>query len=402
MKNALFVLFFALLVNACDFERGRWWKPANADGCNGNPNTFVVTPSGADDTTKLQATFDEVAGIEGVCVQFAAGQFSISRTLRISNFYGEIHGRGADQTIIRTGVAVFPTAPEKAPPTTGMIAFVQDKGFVAHILVTDIGFEFDSESRRCGRFDLVFRSIITLFGKGEVRAKFADLAMTGNGSVYTRAGIEPWGDHPGIEPCEDPVDSVRFLRGSVTVVRSTFRDMISAVNTQAFAGNLTIGGSERNGNFAEGVSNFLFTHDFDNSIIEVSHNEAHIDVPGPFGPTAGIVINSGFFGTFPNGFIEQSTHPSTVSIHSNRIEMGAQSSHAISVVDQVGRENLGQRLSGEVKDNVLITDSAQAYGVDICADDFSIASNKITGNGTDINICDAANRRSQPGTWPVN
>jgi hypothetical protein len=253
-----------------------------------------------------------------------------------------------------------------------MVAFVHSEGVVGHILVAAIGFEFDSVSEPDPVFGTVFRSLITLFGGGEVHAHFSDLAMTGNGGVFTRAGIEPWGDL-GIP--------VRFLRGSVTVVRSTFRDMLSAVNTQAFAGDLVIGGTEDDGNVAEGVNSLIFTHDFDGSTIDVSYNDVHLN-GNPFFDS-GIDISNGIGAIIFDGFTVMPEAPSTIWVHNNRIkhqegdpeEMVA----AILVQDHFSRVGIGPRLSGRIEANSI---SGTGFNPVLTAstENIEIIDNYVTGN----------------------
>ena len=86
----------------------------------------------------------------------------------------------------------------------------------------------------------------------------------------------------------------------------------------AFAGDLVIGGSEDDGNFAESVHSLIFTHDFDGATINVSYNEVHvIGIPGDF--NSGIAILNGLGAV--NGSTVMPEAPSTIWVHSNQIDI---------------------------------------------------------------------------------
>ncbi len=73
--------------------------------------TFVVTPSGADDTAALQQAFDAaVAAGPGSVVKLTAGEFYTNEIL-VDGFDGCFTGAGMDRTVIDTLRGLDPTLP---------------------------------------------------------------------------------------------------------------------------------------------------------------------------------------------------------------------------------------------------------------------------------------------------
>ena len=81
-------------------------------------DTYLVAPSGVDDTAAIQAAFDAaVADGPGAVVQFTEGTFYTSNVVAYG-FQGAMQGMGRDATVIEA-VADFPSSPDFAffPPS---------------------------------------------------------------------------------------------------------------------------------------------------------------------------------------------------------------------------------------------------------------------------------------------
>jgi len=81
-----------------------------------NSPTFIVSPSGGDDTANIQVAFDNaIAADPGSTVQLTAGQFYMNDIL-VENFYGTLKGAGLGLTKIDVLRGLDPGAPGVSSP----------------------------------------------------------------------------------------------------------------------------------------------------------------------------------------------------------------------------------------------------------------------------------------------
>ena len=112
------------------------------------PRTFVVAPSGADDTAALQQAFDAaVAAGPGSVVKLTAGKFYTNEIL-VDGFDGCFTGAGMDRTVVDTlrgldselpGVKLVMDPDDESVPLaewTSLIAFVR-----SDVRVADMSFD---------------------------------------------------------------------------------------------------------------------------------------------------------------------------------------------------------------------------------------------------------------------
>ena len=82
-------------------------QPVSANACDPAyvtqvGNTFIVAPTGADDTANLQCAFDAAgAAGPGSTVQLMSGTYKIGRIV-VDEFHGNFVGAGKEQTTITT------------------------------------------------------------------------------------------------------------------------------------------------------------------------------------------------------------------------------------------------------------------------------------------------------------
>ena len=132
MRRSLLLLALAVVL-ACVLAAPAWAGAA----------TFVVTPSGADDTAALQQAFDAaVAAGPGSVVKLTAGEFYTNEIL-VDGFDGCFTGAGMDRTVIDTlrgldatlpGVELVMDPDDESVPLAGftsLIAFVRSDVRVA-------------------------------------------------------------------------------------------------------------------------------------------------------------------------------------------------------------------------------------------------------------------------------
>ena len=132
MKRSLFLFCCVLLLLL-----------ASAAAAAAGPKTFVVTPSGTDDTASLQQAFDDaVAAGPGSVVKLTAGEFYTNEIL-VDGFDGCFKGAGMHRTVVDTLRGLNPALPgvklvmdpdDESVPLAGctsLIAFVRSDVRVA-------------------------------------------------------------------------------------------------------------------------------------------------------------------------------------------------------------------------------------------------------------------------------
>ena len=105
-------------------------------------NTFIVFPTGEDDTENIQNAFDSAveAGPESI-VELTAGTFYLSSPIVVVNFDGHFKGAGKDVTIVQDfGHGPFPLTEPPLEPMPCLFAFYRDANGVPspHIKFSDM------------------------------------------------------------------------------------------------------------------------------------------------------------------------------------------------------------------------------------------------------------------------
>ena len=99
----------------------------------GASDTFVVEPTGVDDTDNLQAAFDAaIAAGPGSVVELAAGDFYLSEPILIDDFSGTFRGQGSSASVIHLtpdtlfGLVHWPVSDLPAAPLIFYLAYHED------------------------------------------------------------------------------------------------------------------------------------------------------------------------------------------------------------------------------------------------------------------------------------
>jgi len=99
----------------------------------GASDTFVITPTGVDDTANIQAAFDAaIAAGPGSVVELAAGDFYLSEPILIDDFSGTFRGQGSSRSVIHLtpntlfGLVQWPVPDLPAAPLIFYLMYHED------------------------------------------------------------------------------------------------------------------------------------------------------------------------------------------------------------------------------------------------------------------------------------
>jgi hypothetical protein len=380
-------------------------RPVSADTCDPAyvtqvGNTFVVAPTGGDDTANLQCAFDAAAA--GGTVQLMNGTYSIGQ-IAVNEFHGSFVGAGKEQTTITT------LPEELLCPGTWPILLQFTEG---DIRVADLTFDItdpypcrewwnpvDDPGLLYPHKDL---AVIVAIG-GEILDSSHDFepddyvhANSSFENVAFRGTIAPgpasyW---PIIE--QDPtyfgVLTGIFIAGPVvadtdgigrsipmvgihSVTNCSFEKTWQAMVTLDLSeSTLTVGGSTRQGNRFANVKFALRALDHDASPVEFSHNTV-VDV-APYG-TAVLAMQT----DRPDTCDYDWPSPTQYLISRNTFDV-AGPVDAISIMDFGPVSGQGSKVHAVVSQNRIHLGDGEWGGVwGLGAQDVLVTNNKITGSG---------------------
>jgi hypothetical protein len=259
MKKPLFLLICVLLLIL-----------AGASPALAHERTFVVHPSGGDDTATIQQAFAAAgAAGPGSTVQLTAGRFYMNNIL-VQGFRGRFVGAGMHRTMIDTLRGLDPSLPgvtlmdEPENPGVELTGWTFLIGFLS------------SDVRVSGMtFDITAAEPSEVWGEGPYagQTNVSDILvfMRDSDSAVDRVGISAHaGDMNGynIEGALVIADT----GGTHTITRCCFSGNNGPEIVNLDGAKLTIGGSPAMGNRIDMYGACSFFNDLSHSIVEISHN----------------------------------------------------------------------------------------------------------------------------------
>jgi hypothetical protein len=305
IRMARFLSVAAILIGICASAG----QPVSANGCDPAyvtqvGNTFIVAPTGADDTANLQCALDAAAAAgPGSTVQLMDGTYWTG-LVAVDTFHGSLVGAGKERTTVTT-------IPDMScPPWPTWLQFGEGDVRVADLTfgVTDpypcqAWFNpVDDPDLLYPRHDL---AVIVAIGGGMLDPSYD---WSDPDTVYASSSVENVAFRGPPLDAENPgyfgVTSGLYIGaplqagptgglgrglpmvGDHSVTNCSFENTWQAIVTFGLTdGSLTVGGSASQGNTFAHVYLGLRSFDHDNSSIEFSHNE--VTAIAPYG--AGVV-----------------------------------------------------------------------------------------------------------------
>lgn len=261
---------------------------------NSTHNTIItVHPNGNDDTDNLYATFNRaIAAGTGSIVQLTAGNFLISRPIVIADFSGTFRGAGKDLTrITNLDNVPFPLATNLPSNdlfrTSTLFCFYQTSKDLRTLEISDISFEVKGKTaglEYSGWKGDNFVQIIEVLGQvnnleeleppSMVNCSFKNVgffAEMSNNFEQNNANFAIWLFDEFYY--HDNYWYQKFLSGTYSIQKCTFKNFIWAINMGAMVDSkVIIGGDKKSGNEFEDVIGCI-TNDFSNSVVDFSYNK---------------------------------------------------------------------------------------------------------------------------------
>jgi len=366
-----------------------WAHECDLDYVTQVGNTFIVDPTGGDDTANLECAFDAAAAAgPGSTVQLMDGTYSIGM-IAVNEFHGSFVGSGKEQTTITT---VSPLDCSGGWPE--LIAF--RKG----IHVADMTFDI-SDPHPCQPWEHAFMGtrddlavIVTVVGQ-PIGWASPDYDWSIPSTVYANSSFEnvafrganrddpaiPWSVSAplaisgGVDISPDGIGRFRPLRGVHTVANCSFENAVFGIAAYGLeSASVLVGGSGSTGNTFADVSIGLWGLDNSNSSIEFSHNEV-VDV-APYGTGVLAVQDAGpLVSSYPW------PSPSQYLIRYNTLDV-AGPVDAISIMDFGPAFGEGSKIHAVVSQNRIHLEDGEWGGVwGLGAQDVLVTNNRITGSG---------------------
>lgn len=341
--------------------------------------TFVVRPSGGDDTANIQDAFDAaVATGPRSTVQLTAGRFYCNNIF-VENFHGTFRGAGKDVTIIDTLRGWDPALPGLTH--TGLGVYLFFFGFDGgDIKISDMTFDITAEEPAKlwewpwepyeNRYDV--GNIVRIMG--DANSAFERVGFRGhegtynetlNGNYYNVELAIVISDPQIYNPETDWV-TCEPITGRHTVSRCSFEYVDESIDVACLVdGTVRIGGSPRKGNFIDGGALPLIFWDLSNSKLELSYNEIHAE---------------GLIGMWISGGELSPCLPSKFFIHHNDIYVNGMT-EVMWLMDFGVLSGADKTLNIVVFRNNIVLDTELGGIWGYGTDDVMVIHNKITGTG---------------------
>jgi len=388
MRVACAISMVAILIGGF----GLTGQPASANGCDPAyvtqvGNTFIVAPTGEDDTANLQCALDAAAATgPGSTVQLMSGTYSTG-LLSVDTFHGSLVGAGKEQTTITT-VDDMP-CPGSAP---ALLRFAEGDVRVAD-LTFDIANPYPCQDWinpvdpvPLPRNDLFAIVSLTNYPAEDWSNPSTTYASSSFENVAFRAGVDAaaptyFGVLSGIflgGPSDTSVGGLgrtKPMEGTHSVTNCSFENIWQAIITIGLTdSSMTVGGSASQGNHFANVVYGLRSFDPDGSSIEFSHNEI-VDV-APEG-TGVLALQS----NRPSAFDFPWPSPSQYLIRQNTLRVSGLVD-AISLMDLGPAFGEGAKVHAVVSQNRIYLEDGLWGGVwALGAQDVLVANNRISGSG---------------------
>jgi len=265
--------------------------------------TFIVEPTGDDDTENLYAAFYQaIAAGPGNIVQLIEGEYLISKPIVIANFNGIFRGAGKDLTkIINLDDVPFPLVPDWPGfswEASTLFNFYQTSEAPASIKISDMSLEVRGRSEPWpGTEDDRFHQIIGVYGQlnGMRDMQPSRLDYTFERVAFIAEMSNDWAQFNGnnglqlwAEYFPDTYET-EFMTGIYTIQNCIFKNLPEGIGCGTMANSkLIIGGDKKHGNEFEDTWVAIVGIDFCNSVTEFSYNKFN-NVS-----TAGVQITQGY------------------------------------------------------------------------------------------------------------
>jgi hypothetical protein len=256
-------------------------------------NTIItVHPNGTDDTDNLYSAFNAaITAGPGSIVQLTSGNFLISRPVVIADFSGTFHGAGKDlMRITNIDKVPFPLAANLPSNdlfrTSTLFCFYQTSKELRSLEISDISFDVKGKTAGLdysGWKGNNFIQIIEVLGQvnnkeeleppSRVDCSFYNLgffAEMSNDFEYNNVNFAIWLFDELYY--HDNYAYQKFLTGTYSIQKCTFKNFIWAINMGAMVDSrFIIGGDIESGNEFENVIGCI-TNNFSNSVVNFSFN----------------------------------------------------------------------------------------------------------------------------------
>lgn len=342
--------------------------------------TFIVSPSGGDDTANIQDAFeDAVAAGPGSTVQLTAGQFYCNNIF-VEDFHGTFKGVGKDITIIDTLRGLDPAEPGLTHIGSGVYLFFF--GFDGgDIKISDMTFDITAEEP-AGLWEWPWEpyedrwdvgNIVRIMG--DANSAFERVGFRGhegtyfeylNGNGYNVELAIVISDPQIYDPDTDWV-TCEQITGRHTVSECSFEYVDESIDVACLVdGTVIVGGSPRKRNFVDGGALPLIFWDLSNSKLELSFNEIHAE---------------GFGGIWLSGGELSLCLPTNFFIHHNDFYING-TTDAMLLIDFGSLFGAGKTPMDIIvfRNNIVLgTEYGGIWGWG--AHDVKVIGNKITGTG---------------------
>jgi hypothetical protein len=362
--------------------------------------TWLVSPSGVDDTLAVQCALDEaLAAGPGKTVQLEAGSFHVG-FVRVRGFVGAFRGRGAHATRItplpalacaeQLAQGLFPVLisfDEGYPRISDLMLEIttdqidpcvpysvpwdpQPLSGLGELLTVGGAPITEAHADNCGA--LVPASAGARIERIRIKGPFPSTAeMQQQGArryLEHGLGIGGWGNY-GTTFC---MDWVRRVNGTFTVESSLFEDLPSAGVAASGLGHATarVGGSPRAGNRFRNVGFSLVAMTNDGAKVDFSYNDADTQCFGSIYAAQSVPYNQG-----------PPLAASTVLAHHNRLRVSG-TADAVMLQDFAPLMGSPATLKAVVSHNAItLADTANGGIGSYGAQKIKVYGNKIAGNG---------------------
>ena len=379
IRMARVLSIVAILIGICAFAG----QPVVANG----GDTFIVAPTGGNDTFDLQSAFGQaVAAGPGSTVKLLSGTYRIG-LIEVEGFHGSFVGAGRGRTVITTVEDM--ACPGSWPVLINFLA--------GEVRVTDMSFEI-TDPHACQPWINPVDPVPTPRDDLAVIVRVGGIPAddwSNPSTTYASSSFENVDFHGPIDPGDPsyfgvvsglffggPSDTsmgglgrTKPMEGVHTVVNCSFKNTWQAIVTLGLSdSSLKIGGNGRQGNRFDRVYFGLRSFDHDNSSIEFSYNVVTNVAPTGIGVLAQQMGRPAMYGyPWPS--------PSSYLISHNTLRV-AGPVDAIGIFDVGSLFGQGKKVNAVVSHNrIHLEDGLWGAVWGFGAQDVLVANNKISGSG---------------------
>jgi hypothetical protein len=272
------ILMAAAVVVVALLQVGAWATACNPTYVTQRGKVITVKPTGADDTANIQCALNKAVSLgAGSTVQLTCATY-FTGMIEATGFNGTFKGAGKDATIIHS----LPNLPCGDVPPPDWPALFKFRG--SHVTVSDITFDITDPAPCLPYWDgQLLNGILGVTDSASAVSGCADMpGPSAAGLTVARVAFK------GVGNVDDgySVDVALFfapecfgvqthmLAGDFVVTASSFeRANIAIVANQIANSRVRIGGSPYLKNTTSDVHQPVLIMDFDNSLVDISHND---------------------------------------------------------------------------------------------------------------------------------